>query len=151
MSAYNDIDEARESALTTLQAIGARYNSETSEWLSSEVERAYEASESWYDWGESEAGAFWAALASYAQTWKSSAGLSDSDYSKIVAWLAAAGYAVESSERSAEAQSVYSVVSDTVVASATDLNTAGKTVADPKTWIGPAIVAGIILLLVTRK
>ena len=117
MSAYNSIDEAYANAV---QVLTDAANSDglgivELEAILSDVDAAYEDTESWFDWGESEAGAFWANLAARSVYWSA---FSDDRQARIDAWLAQVPVAVASSAQTVEDQSYYTIAAGTVEASA---------------------------------
>jgi hypothetical protein len=147
VSAYNNIDEARDSALSVLSAAADSDGlpGYAKDAVLADVNAAYDESSSWLDWGESEAGAFWTALANRAISWGV---FSDARQERIDAWLVQAGKAVASSAATADEQSYITIGTGTITESAEDLADAGKATgsafADWRPWAAAA-VAGLVL------
>ena len=153
MSAYNSIDEAYANAV---QVLTDAANSDglgivELEAILSDVDAAYEDTESWFDWGESEAGAFWANLAARSVYWSA---FSDDRQARIDAWLAQVPVAVASSAQTVEDQSYYTIAAGTVEASAADAKAAGEQAAtaagDWRVWAAAAAAGAVLLRVVGR-
>jgi len=151
VSAYNDIEEAREEAYRTFMgaADADSLTSSARAQIQESIEAAYEGSASWFDWGESEAGNFWALLGADTALL---AVYTPTRAALLRQWLESAGVAVASSAMATEAASFQTLVlgtaegsADTVgdiVVAAGEAGSVLTTAASSRTtWIVGGIVA----------